>query len=74
MYVFNQLLVFVLFAQAVMLLIWTREVPGLILGGGSDLVLQQSTLRQVHSLFQSEFYIECDLALLLSVSRILSFP
>jgi hypothetical protein len=37
-------------------------------------LISQSVLRQVHSLFQSEFFIECDRMLPLSISNVLSFP
>ena len=33
-----------------------------------------SVLRQVHSLFQTEFFAECDLVLPLSILGVLSFP
>lgn len=38
------------------------------------LFIKYSGLRQVFSLFQSEIYIQCDMALLLSVSSIFPFP
>jgi hypothetical protein len=38
------------------------------------IVILQSVLRQVRSLFQSEFFIECDLVLPLSIYSIFSFP
>jgi hypothetical protein len=37
-------------------------------------VISQSALRQVHSLFQSQFYAESDLGLPLSISNNFSFP
>jgi hypothetical protein len=37
-------------------------------------ITPQSVLRQVHSLFQSEFAPECDVVLHIPISRILSFP
>jgi hypothetical protein len=38
------------------------------------LFITYSVLRQVHSLFQSELYKQCDLALPLSISSIFPFP
>jgi hypothetical protein len=51
-----------------------KQVPATVITLYSGLHNLQSVLRQVRSLFQSEFSTECDLVLPLSISSIFSFP
>jgi hypothetical protein len=55
---------------------WCVRTPSVPTPGALHCVtiIPQSVLRQVNSLFQSEFSTECDLVLPLSISSVLSFP